>query len=344
MLFSIVVPVYNVEKYLEECLDSIVNQAIVKEECEIVLVDDGSTDSSGMICERYAEHYPNLVRVFHKKNEGLLLARRYGYQRISGDYIINCDSDDCLENGMLNTIRQTILRYNAPDVILFNHYLYDGRTKTENYANLFTSDGSCEIKKDRLLTEFMLNHSVVSMWGKVYKSSCIDKEKDYSAYGSMGNGEDTLQSIEIYSNARTFVYVNQPLYDYRMGSGMTRKYDAAYYWGFKRVIEEIEKEKTTWNLKNFDLLFAVKLLQTAGRAITQSRYNRWPSTKAHKEYLQKVREDSLLENNLGFLQSAKGRLQKDHVILLKLMQRRNYLVIVVLLNMKNSLEKIRKGD
>ena len=76
MKFSIVIPIYNVEKYIRECLDSIVIQ--LKEDIEIILVDDGSTDKSGDICEEYKKIYGDSIRVFHKKNEGLLLTRRFG--------------------------------------------------------------------------------------------------------------------------------------------------------------------------------------------------------------------------------------------------------------------------
>ena len=97
MLFSIVVPVYNVEKYLDECLKSIITQITGSEfKAEVILVDDGSTDSSGAICDAYAEKYSESVKVFHKKNEGLLQTRRYGLEKAKGEYIINCDSDDCL--------------------------------------------------------------------------------------------------------------------------------------------------------------------------------------------------------------------------------------------------------
>ena len=97
MLFSIVVPVYNVEKYLEECLDSIMSQAMeIEEGCEVILVDDGSTDSSGEICDRYCKIYQGIIRVFHNTNHGLLYTRRFGYKQTCGEYIVNCDSDDCL--------------------------------------------------------------------------------------------------------------------------------------------------------------------------------------------------------------------------------------------------------
>ena len=342
MLFSIVVPVYNVEKYLEECLDSIMSQVTeIEEGCEVILVDDGSTDSSGEICDRYCEKYQGIIKVFHKKNEGLLLTRRYGFKRSTGEYIVNCDSDDCLELGMLKKMQAIIKQYHSPDVIIFNHYLYDGREKEEVEKDIFTEKICATVEKEKILTEFMIGHSIVSMCGKVYKKSCIDKEKEYVEYADVSNGEDTLQSIEIYNHAEQFVYLNEALYDYRIGSGMTRKFDSEYYWGFRKVFEQINNQKEKWKLENFDSLFAIKILQTAGRAIKQSRYKKWNTAKEHKRYLMELRNDTMVKNSFDFMKNVSGNLQKDHLMLLKLLQYKRYTMIVWLLRIKNISDRER---
>ena len=143
-----------------------------------------------------------------------------------------------------------------------------------------------------------MGHSVVSMCGKIVKRICIDIKQDYSEYGRLSTGEDTLQSLEFYSNANTFVYLNEPLYDYRCGSGMTAKFDSNYYFTFKHIFDQIKIEKNKWNLNDFDELFAIKVLQTSGRAITQSRYNKWESINEQRRYLKKIRDDSMLELSL----------------------------------------------
>ena len=107
MLFSVVIPVYNVEKYLDECINSIIEQSkVIDNDLEVLLIDDGSTDNSGSICDSYENKYPDLIRVFHKENEGLLATRRYGFKRANGKYIVNCDSDDLLETGMLLKLKK----------------------------------------------------------------------------------------------------------------------------------------------------------------------------------------------------------------------------------------------
>lgn len=97
-LVSVVVPVYNVSSYLEQCLDSVVNQTY--KNLEIILVDDGSTDDSGAICDRYAEK-DSRIQVIHKENGGLSSARNVGLERITGEWALFIDSDDWIE---LNTL------------------------------------------------------------------------------------------------------------------------------------------------------------------------------------------------------------------------------------------------
>lgn len=341
MLFSIVVPVYNVEKYLDECVMSIVREVeCVEEQCEILLIDDGSTDSSGRICDKFSRQYPKIIRVFHNRNQGLLLARRFGYKEALGMYIINCDSDDCLEKGALTNIQKIISDHYYPDMIIFNFYQYDGKNKRCNYKDIFTSE--C-INRELVLKEFLVRHSIVSMWSKCYKRECIDINRDYQKYSRISNGEDSLQSIELFDSARTYVYLNMPLYNYRMGSGMTQKFDPRYYNSFKIVLEEIEKRKNSWNLKDFEKLFAVKVLSTVGRAITQSRFNRWKSIKEHLEYLKAIRNDKMFNDNITKIEQCLGFLQKDHIIILLLLRYRCYLIIILMLNIKNRIEVFTKN-
>ena len=95
MLLSILVPVYNSEKYLKECFDSVLNQR--ESDYELILVDDGSTDAGGAICDTYQARYPERVRVIHQQNQGLILARRAGIAAAQGDYCMFLDADDAYE-------------------------------------------------------------------------------------------------------------------------------------------------------------------------------------------------------------------------------------------------------
>ena len=107
--FSVLVPVYNAEKYLEACIQSVLQQTY--QNYELILVNDGSKDGSGAICDRYAQEYEN-IRVYHKENGGQLHARQCAIRNAHGDYYIFLDADDTLRRNALQTLAEKILLYN----------------------------------------------------------------------------------------------------------------------------------------------------------------------------------------------------------------------------------------
>ena len=340
MLFSIVIPVYNVEKYLEECLESIVKQInTIEEKCEVLLIDDGSTDRSGKICDNYVSLYPDFVKVFHNQNQGLLMTRRFGYKKASGEYIINCDSDDTLEDNALKCITNVIRNYNSPDMIIFNHNQYDGKHKTPAFENVLSDKETSEVSKKAVINAFMQGYKIVSVWGAVCKHSCIDIDADYSKFARISNGEDSLQKLEQFDRANSFVYLNKCLYNYRTGSGMTCKFDSNFFNGFSFVFEEIEKRKISLDIS--DVNFAEKVLSTTGRSITQLRYGLLQSYSDWESYLKDIRNSRFFEDNIHELSDVKDLLQRDHVILLKLLKFKQYYIIYLLLSIKNMYEKLK---
>ncbi|KFF20661.1 glycosyltransferase family 2 protein [Chryseobacterium sp. JM1] len=115
MMVSIIVPVYNVENYLAKCLDSLINQSL--QEIEIIVVDDGSKDSSGLIIEEYARKFPEKIKAFTKENGGLSDARNFGLEKASGKYIGFVDSDDYVTETMFEEMMQLGEKHNAKMVI-----------------------------------------------------------------------------------------------------------------------------------------------------------------------------------------------------------------------------------
>ena len=113
--FSIIVPVYNVQDYISECIDSIVSQTFPK--YEIILIDDGSTDESGQICDKYADIYNN-IKVIHKTNGGLSDARNIGIEHAEGEYLIFVDSDDYIESKALKQFYHVLESANNPDILI----------------------------------------------------------------------------------------------------------------------------------------------------------------------------------------------------------------------------------
>lgn len=216
MLFSILVPVYNASEYISQCIESVLEQSYTN--YEIILVDDGSTDSSGDICDKYAEQ-DSRIKVFHRNNHGLLLTRRFGIEKISGDYVLFLDSDDWLEPNMLEKLNG-ILEKNDVDLIIYRYQTVDGMIKKsspvifDNYK-LFNSVNKKE------LYDSLVKEQLSTLWSKCVKSSVIDHD-DYKEYRNITLGEDMLQTIPLFDNAETVLSINDILYNYRLNnSSMT---------------------------------------------------------------------------------------------------------------------------
>lgn len=121
MFLSIIIPVYNVERFLPECLESCLNQNISEDDYEIICIDDGSTDRSGMILDEYRCN--NSITVIHKENEGLSSARNVGISHAKGDYLWFVDSDDFIQDNILLMLK-TVIQYNNLDLLTANAYAF----------------------------------------------------------------------------------------------------------------------------------------------------------------------------------------------------------------------------
>ena len=210
MKFSILVPVYNVEKYLEQCVESLLNQTY-KGEYEIILVNDGSTDSSGKICDKYSEEYPEKFKVIHKKNEGLVSARQVGIEAATGEFCLFVDSDDFVEYELLDSVFDIIDEDNKTDIIVFNMNYYDGTNKTQrkNYFNQNEIIFSSENKKE-LYEALIGTSSVTSLCLKAVKTYILKNDPtDYSQYYQKNMAEDWFRSIHLLTAAEKIVYINK---------------------------------------------------------------------------------------------------------------------------------------
>jgi len=140
MLISIIIPVYNVEPYLRECLDSVFAQDL--SDCEVIAVNDGSTDGSRVILETYQSNYPNLLSIIDKANGGLSSARNAGVERAKGDYLYFLDSDDWLKAHAVECLKSTVQKAGAADVIYLRQIFvgqYTGK-KVDCHVDIPTMD------------------------------------------------------------------------------------------------------------------------------------------------------------------------------------------------------------
>ena len=154
--FSIVIPVYNVEKYLKNCLDSCLNQDIPHSDYEIIVVNDGSPDNSQMIIDKYKKEYSNVIKAFKKKNEGLSEARNFGLKKATGDYIAFIDSDDYVETNMISEMIKCARKNNSDIVVcdIFDEYEDKIDVEVCNECHPFYTGAQGKAKKTGKIEKF----------------------------------------------------------------------------------------------------------------------------------------------------------------------------------------------
>lgn len=209
-MISVVVPVYNVEKYVAECVDSIVNQTY--KDLEIILVDDGSTDNSGAICDELAGK-DERIKVIHKTNGGLSDARNAGIDIAKGEYISFIDSDDYIHPQMLELLLHTSLKIDSDiSVCLFASV---GETEKRSFQTIDDNTISVSTYSENRLSEIYNNNLItVVAWNKLYKKSLFNSIR--YAYGKIH--EDEFIIHELLFAASKVAYIDTELYFYRTRS------------------------------------------------------------------------------------------------------------------------------
>ena len=251
MLFSVCIPVYNTSKYLDECLQSVLCQT--ETDYEIVLVDDGSTDDSGKICDCYAEQYPH-IRVIHKENEGLMMTRRRGFQEAKGDYCLCLDSDDYwLSDRMLSRIREMIEEKQC-DLVLFDYIAGKEDPASNQNITLFDHtdgyvfEGEC---KKELYEKLLIGRALNAIWCKVPARHIVDVDTDYSQWKESlvnSQGEDLFQSLPILDRVQRVAYLKEHLYFYRCNAvSISRNVRPDYYYAYRTVYQRTDEYLKKWD-------------------------------------------------------------------------------------------------
>ena len=203
-LISVIVPIYNVEKYLQQCLDSIINQTYKK--LEIILIDDGSVDNCPTICDEYAKK-DKRIRVIHKENKGISHARNTGLDISNGNYIAFVDGDDYIESTMIETLYKN-LKENNSDISICNYYEV---FSTNNKLGLKMGNNKIFTSKNKY--ELLINDYKIVMippWGKIYKKEIFNNIK----YPNGMIMEDSYILTDILKTVNRISYINTPLYYY----------------------------------------------------------------------------------------------------------------------------------
>ena len=218
---SVIVPVYNTEKYLHRCIDSILAQTFT--DFEVLLIDDGSTDSSGTICDEYA-HKDSRVRVFHKENGGVGAARKMGIDNAFGKYSIHVDSDDWIECNMLEELYKKACDTQA-DMVICDFY------EVNRIKKIYRKQNISAPLAHTTLEDLLFNRIHGSLCNKLIKLSCY-KEFGVDFIRGVDYCEDYLVNVQLLSKDISVAYLGMAFYNYDQytsNKSITRMYTIETY-------------------------------------------------------------------------------------------------------------------
>lgn len=215
-LISVIIPVYNVEKYLKNCIDSVIAQTY--KNIEIILVDDGSQDGCGVICDEYVEK-DSRIKVFHKENGGLSDARNVGIEQATGKYITFIDSDDCVSSEYVEYLHELLTKNNTK-ISIAAHTVVSNKKRInfgEGYIENVLTTAEC---LERMLCEDGFS---VSAWAKLYSKELFDGIR----FPKGKLNEDNGTTYKLILQCEKIAYGNRSIYNYykRQNSITTSKFD-----------------------------------------------------------------------------------------------------------------------
>lgn len=315
---TVCVPVYNVERYLHECLDSIFSQDYLN--FDVIMIDDGSTDGSGAICDEYAARYPQQAFVVHKCNEGLLLARRDGFARAAGQYVMCVDSDDMLVPDALAAVAAAVEQTGA-DVIRFLPTREETSVVSPDSEVSYQYYGSDE--KPEMLRRLCCSTSGSEnpMWFKAIRRECVGADVDFSSFKGLTFAEDFLQTLTVYDRAETFCFLDATLYYYRPGSGITRSYNPYFYRDVCRCLDVAEEFAQRWERDYFCEGLMSGL--AACRLDSAAQYAEWMAAQRDEGGLDALRQSSDFLRCAGD-KNAIALLRFDRRLVIAALRRRAY--------------------
>lgn len=288
---SVVVPIYNVEKYLDNCIESIVNQGYTN--LEIILVDDGATDSSPIICDEWKKRDERVI-VIHKENGGLSSARNAGLEEATGDYIMFIDSDDWVE---LDIVEKSVERIekDKSDLVIFGYKKVDEKGKNRGE---YTFGNGTYTKKElsQQLHRRILEMSFGYAWNKLYRLSVI-KDNNIVNDGTIVDRED------LYFNMSLLKYLNRISYMDCVGYAYLQRSNSLLHNGslarLNGMNDFIKKMKVvSWGDKEQEeKVFNMVVLHYLADCIIKNII--WNPSLSKKEKIKKIREISRDFKNIG---------------------------------------------
>lgn len=262
-LISVIIPVYNVEQYISHCIESIIDDVMCDTgQVEIIIVDDGSLDSSGKIAESYSKEFP-LIKVIHKQNAGVAAARNTGIEAASGEWLYFVDSDDWLEENTLSILCEKSKLYEDVDILLFDAF-QNTENKEKGWEHFTREHVWSERAEIRNLQRGVLYYPIIEQdgektkvplaapWDKLYRRRFV-RENNLLFRENLRVMDDMIFSMEAFGVAEKIAYCKEKIYHYRyVADSITNHYKSdrvsqdkrvwEYFYGY---ITKLDKNKWT---------------------------------------------------------------------------------------------------
>ena len=268
-LISIIIPVYNVEKYLDRCLESVVSQTYTN--LEIIIVDDGSTDSSSLLCDDLAKK-DKRIKVFHKENGGLSDARNYGVSKSRGDYIFFVDSDDCISNKAIEILYDLLIK-NSADIACSNYVKFSNEDPDYSFEDTcLILDGGAEACVAMMRQKTFM----ITAWGNLTKREIV--ENNLFPLGRYQ--EDEATTYKYYYASKRTVVTDAKLYGYFHNEKGIMKSADNHKKNVLDILKSLEEQLDFFKAKQEEDLYN----------LTFTRYTRCYLESISKKYINKDKQ------------------------------------------------------
>ncbi len=330
MKYSVIIPVYNVEKYIDRCLKSIISHNY--DDLEIIVIDNGSTDSSGSICDTYASEYSN-ISVYHIANHGVGSARNFGLSKARGEFIYFVDSDDYLVGNLFADFADKLV--SDLDLVVFSYYNsfeedLTEKSRTEKslpFKGSYDKDGFINIFKELFLSDMLY-----TVWNKIYRREfLLENNLSFEQYEL---GEDVRFNLDVYRNVNKIYLSQDSYYVYVIG----RNGSAMSGYNPKRLQYQLQELKLVdnlledWHLDNSNLDNNVK-----ARILMSNIYNITKQKLPVNKKVKLVKEICKKQDIADFIKNDSSVLNPLIKLLLKC---RMYVVLIYLKKMQMVLQHL----
>ncbi|MEE1475929.1 MAG: glycosyltransferase [Fusobacterium sp.] len=339
---SVVVPVYNVEKYLDRCIQSILNQTL--KEIEIILIDDGSPDSCPKICDQYAKKY-NKIKVVHKENQGLGFARNSGIEIATGEYIAFVDSDDFIEKNMFEYMYKISIE-NEVDMCMAGYYIYNTRNNIKKEIkitteNIILTENEAKLCACRMIgnlpEELRDEYYGMSVWKNLYSLEFLRKnnikfnsEREYVS-------EDAIFHLNCVPKMKRIIIIPKSFYNYCDNSDsitLTKTFRESKFEEYKKLYFKEIEILTEYNEIEEDKFYIARMFLGNTRAYIKQLEKSKVSIIYKFQQINKICNDSFLQGILSWYPYKKNpRAQRIYSELLK---RKNVFLLWLLVKLQNN--------